>query len=221
MSNTLDTSKLTPQEKLDLMAELEADQKAAKLQKKTDRKAYKELTYDFVNRNIEELLNHNDITGIIIQKLFEDYAAVKALKEMVYGSATQDSHTSTLSDGSASITIGSNVTINFDGTESSGVQKIKDFIGSLLDDNADDNTKKLAKMVDIFLKQNPKTKMLNPSKIIELSKLKDYFDDPEFDDGLDIIFNAQIKVQNSMYVSGWKFVKVNDLTKKLIFRFSV
>lgn len=220
-TETLDISKLSPQHKAQLMAQLEAEAKAEKQKLKEDRKAYKELTYDFVNRNIDSLLHHNDITGAIIEKLFQDYEPVKGLKQQVYGHEYQDSHTSTLPDGSASITIGHNVTINFDGTESSGVQKIKDFITSLLDENADDNTKKLAKMVNIFLKVNPKTGMLNPSKIIELSKLREEFSDERFDDGLDIIFQAQIRVQNSMYVSGWKYVEIDQKPKKLTFRFSV
>ena len=220
-TETLDISKLSAENKAQLMAQLEAEAKAAKLKIKEDRKAYKELTFEFVNRNIESLLNHNDITGIIIENLFKDYAPVKALKNEVYGNDPQDSHTSTLSDGSASITIGHNVSIAFDGTESSGIQKIRDFIASLSDENSDSKTKKLAKSVDTFLKLNPKTGQLNPSKIIELSNLRDEFDDERFNDGLDIIFNAQIRKQTSMYVSGWKVVQVDGKPRKLTFRFSV
>lgn len=220
-TQTLDITKLSASEKADLMKQIEAENQANKQKKLDDRKAYKELTYEFVNRNIEALLNHNDITGIIIENLFKDYRPVKELKQEVYGHDAQDSHTSTLKDGSASITIGHNVSINFDGTESSGVQKIKNFIASLSDGTTEEKTKKLVKMVDTFLKLNPKTGMLNPSKIIELSKLRDEFNDEEFDDGLDIIFNAQIRVQNSMYVSGWKFVEIDGVAEKLTFRFSV
>lgn len=220
-TETLDITKLSASAKAELMAQLEAENKAAKQKLKDDRKAYKQLTYEFVDRNIEGLLNHNDITAILIEKLFKDYGPIKELKQDVYGHDPQDSHTSTLADGTASITIGHNVSINFDGTESSGVQKIKNFIASLSEGNLDANTRKLVKMVDTFLKLNPKTGMLNPSKIIELSKLRDEFNDEQFDDGLDIIFNAQIRVQNSMYVSGWKFVQVDGKSKKLTFRFSV
>ena len=220
-TQTLDISQLSAANRAALMAQLEAESKADKIQQKEDRKAYKELTYEFVERNIDSLMHHNDITGVIIEKLFKDYTPIEDLKKQVYGNEQQDSHTSTLSDGSASITIGHNVSINFDGTESSGVQKIRDFIASLSDESADANTKKLVKMVDTFLKLNPKTGMLNPSKIIELSKLRDEFDDAQFDDGLDIIFNAQIRVQNSMYVSGWSVQQVAGVLRKLTFRFSV
>ncbi|MCH4831607.1 hypothetical protein E5F92_002430 [Flavobacterium columnare] len=76
-------------------------------------------------------------------------------------------------------------------------------------------------MVNTFLKPNAKTKMLNPIKIIELSKLREDFKSEEFNEGLEIIFNAQQRRQNSMYVSGWKFIQIDGLTKKLEFRFTV
>jgi hypothetical protein len=143
------------------------------------------------------------------------------MKAEIYGleKNAQDSHTSTLADGSASITIGYNVTIGFDGTESAGVEIIKEFISSLATD--DENVKRLSKMVNTFLKPNAKTGMLNPSKIIELSKLRDEFNNERFSEGIDIILNAQQRRQNSMYVSGWKFIEHNGLPKKIEFRFTV
>lgn len=217
--STIDTSKLSAEERAELMAQLSQDEKAEKEKKVENRKAYKELSNEYVYRNINNLINHNKITEHLITTLFEDYKAVKEMKALVYGEKPQDSHTSTLPDGSASITIGYNVTIGFDGTESSGVEKIKNFISSLSDN--DENTKKLTKMVNTFLKPNAKTGMLNPVKIIELSKLRDEFKDDQFNDGLDIIFNAQTRNQNSMYVSGWKFVEIDGKPKKVQFRFTV
>ncbi len=194
----MDLSKLSDEEKAKLYADLEADKKAKKERQKADRKTYKELAVEYVERNIDMLVKHNSSTEDLIKKLFEDYEAVREMKVLAYGDKHQDSHTSTTPDGNASITIGYNVTIGFDGTESSGVEKIKNFITSLSDE--DENTKKLTKMVNTFLKPNAKTGMLNPSKIIELSKLRDDFNDEQFNDGLDIIFNAQQRRQNSMYV---------------------
>ena len=154
-------------------------------------------------------------------KIWSGYKSIKELKADVYGTKIneQDSHTSTLEDGSASITIGWNVSIGFDGTESAGVEKIKEFISSLSTD--DENNKKLSAAVNTFLKPNAKTGMLNPAKIIELSKLKSEFNDERFNDGLDIIFNAQQRRQNSMYVSGWKIVELEGRPTKLEFRFTV
>lgn len=212
---------LTPEERKALVEQAKELEKQEKAKKTENVKALKELSEDFVNRNIDHLVNQHKSVEDFIAALFKDYNHIKELKADIYGveKNNQDSHTSTLSDGSASITIGYNVTIGFDGTESSGVEMIKSYINSLATD--DENVKKLAKMVNTFLKPNAKTGMLNPVKIIELSKLRDEFNSEKFNEGLEIIFNAQQRRQNSMYVSGWKFIDVDGIPKKLEFRFTV
>lgn len=220
MSETLDITKLSAEQKQQLLEQVKQEEKQAKEKVKQDKKAFKELSAEYVERNINNLVDHNRMTEEIIDRLFEDYQSILDLKQSIYGNKQQDSHTSTLPDGSASITIGHNVTIGFDGTEANGVEKIKEFINSLSSDQ--ENVKKLAAAVNTFLKPNAKTGMLNPSKIIELSKLKEQFNDNRFDEGLEIIFDAQIRRQNSMYVSGWKFITTkNGKAKKLEFRFTV
>lgn len=218
---TIDIEALSPEEKTKLAEQLRKDRKTAKVKRDEDLKSFKELSVDFVNKHIDPLVHHHEITGMLIEKLWNDYKPLQAIKKQVYGVKidNQDSHTSTLEDGSASITIGYNVTIGFDGTENAGVEKIKDFLKSLSND--EENVKKLAAAVNTFLKPNAKTGMLNPSKIIELSKLRSEFNDERFDDGLEIIMNAQQRRQNSMYVSGWKFIEIDGLPKKLEFRFTI
>ncbi len=219
---SLDISKMTADERAELKRQLENEEKQAKLERKENIKAYKELQNEYVTKNIEKLLQEQRILEILVKDIFEDYKSILNMKQLVYGDKVtkQDSHTATLPDGTASITIGYNVTIGFDGTESSGVEKIKDFINSLADDS--EKVQKLSKMVNTFLKPNAKTGMLNPSKIIELSKLREEFNDQRFDEGLDIIFNAQFRRQNSMYVSGWKWIEIDGQPpKKVEFRFTI
>ncbi len=215
----IDLTQLSAQQRAELVLQARELEKQEKQRKANERKTFKELSAEFVNRNIDHWINHNQITHEAIKQLWNDFQPLKELKAVVYGTKIneQDSHTSTLEDGSASLTIGYNVSIGFDGTESQGVEKIKNFITSLSDDS--EKVKKLAKMVNTFLKPNAKTGMLNPSKIIELSKLREEFNNEEFNEGLDIIFNAQIRRQNSMYVSGWKFVEIDGIPKKIEFRF--
>lgn len=217
---SIDVSKLSEEQRKDLLDSIKREEKLKKAKEAADKKAYKELNAEYVNRNINSLIDHNRITEEIIDRLFDDYQSILAIKKDIYGETHQDSHTSTLPDGSASIRIGHNVSIGFDGTESAGVEKIKDFLSSL--SNEEENVIKLSAAVNTFLKPNAKTGMLNPSKIIELSKLKEQFNDERFDEGLQIIFDAQIRRRNSMYVSGWKFIKTkNGQAKKLEFRFTV
>ena len=217
----INLSDLSPEARKKLAQQLREQNKLEKLRRDENISAFKKLSEEFVTNNIDPLVHHHEITGALIEKLWNGYKSIKELKADVYGTKIneQDSHTSTLEDGSASITIGWNVSIGFDGTESAGVEKIKEFISSLSTD--DENNKKLSAAVNTFLKPNAKTGMLNPAKIIELSKLKSEFNDERFNDGLDIIFNAQQRRQNSMYVSGWKIVELEGRPTKLEFRFTV
>ncbi len=217
----IDINALTAEQRAELIKQAEEINRQERIKKKEDREAFKELSADFVKRNIDFWITHDGVTELAIKNLWEDYEPLRELKAAAYGTKIneQDSHTSTLPDGSASITIGYNVSIGFDGTESAGVEKIKNFITSLADDS--DKVKKLAKMVNTFLKPNAKTGMLNPAKIIELSKLREEFNNEDFNEGLDIIFNAQVRRQNSMYVSGWKFLEIDGIPKKVEFRFTV
>lgn len=221
MSETINLKDLTAEQKRELAQQLKADQKAEKQKREGDLQSFKDLSKDFIEDNINPLVHHHEITGALIEKLWNDYKPLQKLKSEVYGVKIneQDSHTSTLEDGSASITIGYNVSIGFDGTESAGVEKIKEFINSLSND--EENVKKLSAAVNTFLQPNATTGMLNPSKIIQLSKLSKEFNDERFDEGLEIIFKAQQRRQNSMYVSGWKFVEVKGKPVKLEFRFTV
>ena len=217
----INLSDLSPEARKKLAQQLKEQNKLEKQKREDNISAFKKLSEEFVTNNIDPLVHHHEITGALIEKLWSGYKSIKELKADVYGTKIneQDSHTSTLEDGSASITIGWNVSIGFDGTESAGVEKIKEFISSLSTDDA--NNKKLSAAVNTFLKPNAKTGMLNPAKIIELSKLKSEFNDERFNDGLDIIFNAQQRRQNSMYVSGWKIVEFEGRPTKLEFRFTV
>ena len=158
-----DTLKLTPEEKRALLEQLKAEEKAEKQKAKETKQSFKQLSGEFVDRNIDNLIDHKNFTEHKILSLFDDYKVIKDLKQQIYGEKNQDSHTSTLEDGSASITIGHSVSIKFDGTESAGVEKIKNYIGTLSSNDA--NSKKLMKMVNTLLKPSAKTQMLNPSNI--------------------------------------------------------
>lgn len=219
--NTIDINTLTPEQKSELAQKLKTDRLEAKKKRDSDLKTFKELSAEFVNIHIDPLVHHHEITEMLIEKLWKDYEPIRELKSSIYGVKinNQDSQTSTLEDGSASITVGYNVTIGFDGTESAGVEKIKEFLKSLSTD--EENVKKLSAAVNTFLKPNVKTGMLNPAKIIELSKLKSEFNDERFDEGLEIIMNAQQRRQNSMYVSGWKILHIDKKPRKLEFRFTI
>ena len=216
----MDIKNLTPEQRAELHQQFLAEEKAKKEKIKETKATYKELAEEFVNRNIDPLVHHKDITGFLIDATIEDFNPIKELKSEVYGIKKQDTHTTTLKDGSASITIGQNVVIKFDGTESAGVEKIKEYMKSLSADS--ENAKKLGKIVDKKLKVNPTTQSLNPSAIIDLDSLRDEFDSELFSDGLDIIIKAQIRTVTSKFISGYKIIPIDEeRSQKLEFRFTI
>lgn len=216
---SIDITQLSPEEKRKLQEQILAEEKAEKEKIKETKATYKELAEEFVVGNIDNLVFHKTLTEKLVKSVMNDFNTVKDLKQEAFGVKEQDSHTTTLKDGSASITIGHNVIIKFDGTESAGIEKIKDYMKSLSSDS--EKAQKLGKIVDKKLKVNQKTGFLNPSSIIDLNSLRDEFNDERFSEGLDIIIAAQIRTVNSMYVSGWKYIKEDGVPKKLDFRFTI
>lgn len=211
---------LTPEQKKQLLQEAKEDLKVQKVKKAENYNAFKELSAEFVSRNISPLLDLHTLNEKAILSLFQDFEPVLAIRKELYGDKHQDSYTSTLPDGSQSITIGHNVIISFDGTESEGVQKIKEYLATLASD--DDNAKKLSASLNLLLKPNGKTGMLKPNVVLQLNALRDQYNDENFDEGIEIIEKAQIFTRTTQYVRGWAYVDdAVGMRKKLTFSFSV
>lgn len=221
MENTIDINQLSAEQLKELSTKLAKKQKEEAERKKADKKAYKSLQADFLRANIDGLVSRQKDQEVLINKLFADFLPIMELKESVFGVEIKDqeSHTITADDGQSSITIGHNFVISFDGTESAGIQIIKDFLSSLPGD--DENSRKLSKAVDVLLKPNGKTGMLNPARIIQLNEMRSEFNSDDFNRGVDIIVAAQHKTRTTQYVKGYKFIDDGGMTKKLKFIFTV
>lgn len=223
-TDAIDIKKLSAADKKALKAELAQEEKAEKEKRKADVAALKNIGLEFLNNNIDTLaLRHIDMETEVA-RIFKDLSAYIDLKANIYGveKLDQDSHTVTHPEGDCSITIGYNPGISFDGTETAGVQKIMNYLTALSGDENDENAQKLSKAVKFFLRPNFKTGMLNPGRIIQLNQMRKDFNSPEFDEGMDIIVDAQNKTKGSTYVSGYKHIDLGDnRTRKVEFRFTV
>ena len=220
----IDIKKLSPEQKKAFAKQLALEAKEDKQKKQGDIATLKDLQGEFLEKNIDTLVNRQGEMETLVGQLFTDFSDILELKSQVYGldRLEQDSHTITNPDGSASITIGQNVTITFDGSESAGVQKIMNYLTAISGHEDNEDMKKMSETVKLLLKPSMKTKMLNPAKIIQLNAMRATYNSPEFDDGMDIIINAQIRQKGSSYVAGYKFVQVGDIPAvKVEFRFTV
>jgi hypothetical protein len=219
-----DITSLTQEQKNELKKQLAQEAKQEKEKKQGDIATLKELQNNFLEQNIDSLVNRQGEMETMVNELFTNFSDILSLKAQVYGldRLEQDSHTITSADGTASITIGQNVNITFDGTEGTGVQKIMNYLTAISGDDGNEDMIKMSETVKLLLKPSLKTKMLNPAKIIQLNAMRATYNSPEFDEGMDIIVNAQIRQKGSSYVSGYKFVPMGDVpSKKVEFRFTV
>lgn len=220
----IDITNLSIADKKVLKKQLAQEEKAEKEAHKANVVTLKEIGIEFLENNIDSLAFKQIDMEKTVAGIFKGLTHYLDLKASIYGldRLDQDSHTVTHPDGSCSITIGYNPGISFDGTETAGVQKIMNYITALSGGDDDENAAKLAKAVKFFLKPNLKTGMLNPGRIIQLNQMRSDFNSPEFDEGMDIIVDAQNKTKGSTYVSGWKHIDIGDnRTRKLEFRFTV
>ena len=220
----IDINNLTHEQLTEISNRIKEQNKIAKDKRQNDILTLKKIGVEFLDKNIDALaLRHTDME-LAVATIFKDLSSYIELKASIYGveKFDQDSHTVTHPDGLYSITIGYNAGISFDGTETAGVQKIMNYLTALSGDESDENAQKLSKAVKFFLRPNFKTGMLNPGRIIQLNQMRKDFNSPEFDDGMDIIQDAQNKTNGSTYVMGYKHIDIGDnRTRKVEFRFTV
>jgi hypothetical protein len=219
-----DINALTAEQRKAIIEQDKKEQKEKRIKTANSRKALEELWTEFVIKNVHKYMPIRELVEENILETFTEFEPLSKLIEECYGieKLDQDSFTKTLPDGSFSLSIGYNKTDGFNGNEGLGVDKIKQYMDTLKGGADNENMTKLAAALDIFLKPNPVTGMLNPRKVKDLSKLREMYDSELFNEGIDIIEKAVIYTRTSQFIEGWQFVPLPDgRTKKVTFRFSV
>jgi hypothetical protein len=125
---------------------------------------------------------------------------VKAKSEVFETDESQKTHTFTTLDGKLRITMGNRDISHWDGTETSGVVKIKEYLKSLAKDA---KSAELVGMVEGMLKPDKKG-MLDPRRIMELSKIAEDGGNELFMDGINIIIAAYKVVGSKMYLEAFE-----------------
>jgi hypothetical protein len=201
----MDITTLSAKEKRNLFKQLEAEQRDERKKKEAAVAEYKKSQDDLVAKLLPGLIGFYDKQKELVNDTITQFAGLVTAKNYLFTvkDGGQDSHTFTARDGSGSITIGHNVTIDFDGTEAAGVQKVRQFIATL---GANDSKRAmLADLLNTFMKPDKKGN-LNPTRITELVNKKAEIDNPLFSEGIEIIVGAQFRTRTSMFVRGWKLM---------------
>ena len=183
----MDYEKLTEQEKAELRARIEAEDKAKKQKQQEDRETYKGLTDKFVTTNIKKLQNLSSQMMMIKQEVFRDAELLIDMKDDLFKTkADRRSNTFTTQDGLMSITLGNRINEGWDDTVNAGITKVKDYLATLA---KDENSAALVETVMGLIAKDRKGN-LKASKVLELEKLAVKTQDEMFLDGIAIIKEA-------------------------------
>lgn len=187
-----DAPGVTPLSKIEqLKRELEQEQ----AKQKQDRESYKELVAETLPQAIEKLINVSAELSEAKKYIYQYFEELLKLKIQVYGvKDNQRSHTFSTPD--AEITIGYRITDGWDDTVGSGIAKVTQFINSLA---KDENSAALVETVFNLLKKDAKGN-LKGSRVLELQKLTQKFNDAEFTDGVGIISEAYKPVYSCWFI---------------------
>jgi|GEM_PF-210861 len=169
--------------------------KQKKAQKNNDRDAYKKLVEEVTPKALLRLAVVSEQLSNAKKETFMFFENILKLKADVYG-IKENQQTHTFSTETAEITIGYRVNDGWDDTVGTGISKVKEFISSLAKDK---ETAALVEMVFDLLKQD-KAGNLKGSRVLELKKLTEKFNNPKFTDGVDIIAAAYKPVRSSWFI---------------------
>ncbi|MCW0519337.1 DUF3164 family protein [Riemerella anatipestifer] len=174
--------------------ELQAELDRRNQEKSEDRRAYKELVNQELVQIIEPLRVAEKHLREVKLYVFESLKNLLDLKSKAYDvKSTQQSHTFSDDKGNT-ITYGFRIIDGWDDTVTAGIDKVREFISSLAKDEA---TGKLIHAVNQLLKKDAKGN-LKASRVLELTKLAEEFNDPNFTDAVNII-RQSYKPQRSAF----------------------
>lgn len=218
-SKSINFSNLSIDQLLELQKQI-ADLNRLKSKERADNiEAYKAIVDQKVKEVAPALVAFGKLQNQTVNHIFAEFTKALELKKELYAyKDTQSSHSFSARDGSASVIIGYNEIIGFDGTENVGVCKIREFITTLAAN--DSNRLVLVGLLETFMKPNKKGE-LNPMRVAELYAQKEQVNNELFSEGVDIIMKAQFKSRTTTFVKGWhKNVLADGQEQKVEFTIS-
>jgi hypothetical protein len=204
MSDLPNLDGLTEQQLMDLLA-------AKRQHKEQNRKAYLSLAAESVPKAVSRLLEASQELSDAKRYVFDLVRSILALKYEVYETSAdqkngQQSHT--FSTDHYSITVGYRIIEAWDDTAKDGIQKVKAYLGTLAKDQ---NSAVLVETIFRLLKQD-KNGNLRASRILELQKIANEFNDAEFSDGVKTIADAYKPRRSCWFVEAHQFNGLGEKT---------
>ena len=197
----IDIDQLTAEEKSNLKAQLEAEEKTEKDRVKRERETYEQIKNAQVLTTYKQLQEISSNLELAKQKVFENFQAILKMKQELFNLTeekmlTQESHTFTSTDGAVSIMIGHNVIDNWDETVSVGIEGVNQWLNKLIQD---ENSAMLVGLIRDLMKPN-KDGALKANRILDLSKKAAEIGDKELIRHVDMIRDAYRPTKTGTFV---------------------
>jgi len=197
----IDINQLTPEQREELIAMIEAEKVAKREKERKEREAYEQLKDAQVRATFRELQQISSNLELAKRKVFEDFETILKMKKEVFGISddrmlSQESHTFSTTDGAISIIVGHNVVDSWDETVSIGIDRVNQWLTKLA---KDEESAVLVGLIRDLLKPN-KDGMLKANRILDLSKKADELGDRELIEAVEIIRAAYRPSRTSTYV---------------------
>ncbi|MCF7964186.1 MAG: DUF3164 family protein [Methylobacter tundripaludum] len=206
----INPKELSKQQLLDLL-------QAQERKVEEDREAYKNLVGTTVPFAVQRLMN---VSAMLVDakvqtfKLFQDILEMKASVYNTDKSKKNPQQSHTFSTDQYTITIGYRVNDSWDDTVKEGEDKVNTFIESLAKDA---NSAKLVKTIFRLLKKDHKGN-LRASRVLELQKLADEYNNAEFNDGVKTIRDAYRPTKSCWFIEAYF---TNDKQEKMSIPLSI
>ena len=193
----IDLKNLTPEQRAELKAQIEAEEKADKARVQNEREAYKSLVDQTVENAVKKLTKLSCEMERVKQEIFAEFSTlIKTKNELFKTKINRQSDTFTTTDGRMSITLGNRLNEGWDDTVEAGIEKVKEYLQTLA---KDDNSAELVQVVMGLLSKDRKG-ALKANKVLELEKLAATSQDERFIDEINIIKAAYRPVPTCQFI---------------------
>lgn len=209
----MDLSKLTKEQKKELLETLQAEKKAERERIEQERETYRSMKDEMVLETFDELRDLSDTMIKLKEDVFSRFETIIELKDDLYKTKSdRQSDTFTTEDGAISIKLGNRVYEGWDDTAEVGIQKVKEYLKTLAKDEDSAN------LVDAVMRLISKDKKgnLKASKVIELQQLAIKTKNESFIEAIQIIRDAYRPVPSCQFIEvRYKDEKGNEVSLPL------
>ena len=187
---------MTSQQRAELKALLEAEERAEKQKREEDINSYKELISEFCHQTKDKMVALSAQMRQRKEEVFNDVAAIIDLKERLFNTKV-DRHSNSFTADGITVSLGRRTNDGWDDTVEVGIDKVKEFLATLA---KDEDSSKLYKAVMQLLSKDRKGN-LKASAMLQLEKYAAEWNDPMFSEGVAIIRDAYSPVETCDFIS--------------------